>query len=188
MAVTNLDSLTLVNDLIVGGILELSVGVWDDLRSPLTRDKQGQSQKPDFDFTNMGLLFPQNNSGEIVYIINQIPHMWKIGSAIYPHIHWIQTGASFPVWKIDYRIYQEGADPTGGFTTLSVNTGIFTYVSGSLHQISYFSAIDMASITDVSAIIEIRLYRDDNVVSGDVLGKEFDIHYQKNKLGTIDQN
>lgn len=37
--------------------------------------------------------------------------------------------------------------------------------------------IDGSGITGVSSILDIKLYRDDNVVTGDVLVKEFDIHY-----------
>jgi len=66
----------------VGGVSISKVGmpgdsdiVWDDLRFPLTRDKQGQSDKPDFDFAGLGLLFPQNNNTEIVYLIAQFPHV-----------------------------------------------------------------------------------------------------------------
>ena len=45
---------------------------WDDFSVPLTRDKQGQSSKPDYDFTNLGLLFPQNDTAEIVYLVMQM--------------------------------------------------------------------------------------------------------------------
>ena len=38
---------------------------WDDLTGPLTRGLQGSADKPDFDYTNFGLLFPQNDTSEI---------------------------------------------------------------------------------------------------------------------------
>ena len=76
---------------------------WDDLRFPSTRIRQGATAKPDFDITNIGLLFPQDDATEIAYLLAQMPHDWKEGSAIYPHMHYIQSVAEQPVFKIDYK-------------------------------------------------------------------------------------
>lgn len=151
---------------------------WDDLRAPATTIRQGVSSKPDFDTTNIGLLFPQNDATEIAYIIMQFPHARKNGSSIRPHIHFVQDSASEPVFKIDYRWYKNGADPTGSFTTLTCDNMAFEYTSGSIMQICSFPEIDGTAIDTISSILEVKLYRDDNVVSGDVLVKEFDVHYQ----------
>lgn len=150
---------------------------WDDLKAPSTRIRQGATAKPDFDDTNMGLLFPQNDATEIGYIILQFPHAYKEGSNIRPHIHYVQDEVADPVFKFDYRWYNTDSDPSGSFTTLTQDDTAFVYSSGSLHQIATFPEIDGTGKT-LSSIIEIKLYRDDNVVSGDVLTKEFDIHYQ----------
>ncbi|GAG60190.1 unnamed protein product, partial [marine sediment metagenome] len=37
---------------------------------------------------------------------------------------------------------------------------------------------------DLSSIMDIKLYRDDNVAIGDVLTKEFDIHFRKDMSGS----
>ncbi len=158
--------------------------VYDDLRFPFTRDKQGQSAKPDFDFTNLGLLFPQNDATEIVYLIAQFLHSRKSGSNIYPHLHYVQDEAQEPVFKMDYRWHNNGDDPTGGFTTITASTFVFTYTSGSILQIVSFPAIDGSSINDVSSMMDIKFYRDDNVVGGDVLVKEFDIHFEIDTMGS----
>lgn len=165
-------------------ILHGNATVWDDLRYPFTESKLGTLDKPDFDYTNLGLLFPQNDATEKVYIIAQLSHAIKNLSEIRPHIHWIQSQASFPTWKMDYRIYSQGSTVPGGFNTVSVNTGVFTYPgSGSILQISIFPTIDI-SIYGLSAMIDIIIYRDDNVVTGDVLAKEFDIHAEFDSLGS----
>lgn len=157
---------------------------WDDLRFPATRLRQGATLKPDFDTTNMGLLFPQNDDTEIAYVIGQMPHSYALETELRPHIHYVQDEAQEPVFKMDYRIYKNGEDPTGGFTTITASTFAFVYTSGSIMQIVGFPAIDMTGIDTVSAIIEVKLYRDDNIVSGDVLVKEFDIHYQVDGEGS----
>lgn len=157
---------------------------WDDLRSPFTLVRRGALNKPDFDYTNLGLLFPQDDASEKIYLIMQLPHSLKLGSNIYPHIHWIQSQADFPIWKLDYRWYNQGNSPPS-FTTLSTNTGIVEYPgSGSISQYSAFAAIDGSGITALSSIFEAIIYRDDDVVSGDVLGKEFDFHYEKDSTGS----
>lgn len=157
---------------------------WTDARVPLTRDKQGQSSKPDYDFTNMGLLFPQNDATEIVYITLQAPHELR-NFEIKPHIHFVQSVAAQPVWKMDYRIIENGDnDALKAFGTLTAVSFAFTWVSGDLLQIAAFPAISITGLTSVSWMMDIKLYRDDNVVTGDVLGKEFDVHYQLDDWGS----
>lgn len=159
--------------------------MWDDLKFPFSKTKRGVTDKPDFDYTNVGLLFPQNDNTEKTYAIAQLPHAWKEGTIIHPHIHYIQDEAEIPVFKLDYRIYNNG-DTVPDFTTLSTANGngpVFSYTSGTILQIMGFPAIDMSGIR-ISAIMDIIVYRDDNVVTGDVLGKEFDIHYQIDSNGS----
>ena len=151
--------------------------MWEDLRFPATQTKQGNTLLPDFDYTNIGLLFPQNDDTEIAYIIAQIPHAWKLGSNIRPHIHFIQTSADIPIFKIDYKWYDNNGTVPATWTTIATTDCEFTWSSGSLLQICSFPEIDGSGITGVSSILDIKLYRDDNVVTGDVLVKEFDIHY-----------
>lgn len=63
---------------------------WDDLMLSLTTGQRGATALPDFDYTNVGYLFPKNEATEIIYLITQMPHRWKEGSTIYPHLHWVQ--------------------------------------------------------------------------------------------------
>lgn len=157
---------------------------WRDDKYPATLLRQGATLKPDFDTTNLGLLFPQNDATEIAYIISQINHEWVLESGLKPHIHYVQDEADEPVFKMDYRWYKNGADPTGGFTTITASTFAFTYTAGSILQIVSFPEISGSGIDTVSSILDIKLYRDDNVVTGDILVKEFDIHYQVDDRGS----
>ena len=68
--------------------IEYTDTYWTDLRIPFTQTRQGANTKPDFDTTNVGFLFPQNDTSEILYFIAQMPHSWKFETTIYPHIHW----------------------------------------------------------------------------------------------------
>jgi hypothetical protein len=157
---------------------------WEDLRFPATTQRQGATTKPDFDFTEFGLLFPQNDAAEVAYMIAQMPHSYKLGTAIKPHVYFVQTGATAPTFKIAYRWYENNGNPLPSFITLAATGLAFTYVSGNILQIATFPEIPGTGIDTLSSILDIALYRQDNVVTGDVLVKEFDIHYQIDSNGS----
>lgn len=85
---------------------------------------------------------------------------------------------------MDYRWYNNNDEVPSVWTTLSADDFKFEYTSGSILQIVDFPMIDSSHITGVSSIMDIKLYRDDDVVTGDVLLKEFDIHYQIDSNGS----
>lgn len=158
--------------------------VWDDLRFPFSRTMLGALNKPDFDYTNVGLLFPQNDATEIVYMIGQLPHGYDAGSDIKPHIHWQQSSASAPTWTLEYKWFNNGEAAPAAFTTVNATAQAFTYVSGNLAQISSWAAISGTGKKE-SSILLLKLYRNDNTVTGDVLAFEFDIHFQRDKRGSF---
>jgi len=164
---------------------------WDDFSVPLTRDKQGQSSKPDYDFTNLGLLFPRNDATEIAYGIIQMRHEKKLSTAIHLHLHYVQTSTIPPTFKVDYRWYNNGAEVPGSFTTLSTadgNKAVFSFPGSiSMLQIGVFPEIAAPESENVSSNFEFKLYRDDDVDPADVLAKYIDIHYQIDALGSDDE-
>lgn len=152
----------------------------DDMRFSATQLKQGATTKPDFDFTNIGLLFPQNDATEAIYIVAQMPHDRVADSDIVPHVHVRLAGAGQPVFKIDYKWYNKSAVTIpASFTTYTMNVNSATWSTGTISNTIYgASAISGVGKTS-SSIMIIKLYRDDNVYSGDILLDEFDIHYYK---------
>ena len=160
------------------------VYVWEDYPFPLTRAKQGILDKPDYDFTNMGMLFPQDDVTEIAYLQDHLPHAMRIGSPLRPHVHFNQTSGDTPVFKMDFRIFPIGGDPTGSFDTYTASTFGATYVSGTLFQVATFPEIPGDITFGLTPWVDIKLYRDDDVVSGDVVTKKFDLHYQKDSFGS----
>jgi len=176
---------SLEGDVVIGGNFTLSDTQWTDLKFPFTRDKQGQTSLPDFDFTNLGLLFPQNNETEEVYLIAQFGHDFKHGTDISPHIHFIQSNAAVPVFEMTYR-WENNGDTVGPWITIETEaTPVFSYVSGELRQILEFPFIDGSGIEGVSSMMDIIIRRQTgDGVTGDVLTKEFDIHYQIDALGS----
>lgn len=163
----------------------LSTPRWDDLVFPLNLTYVNPAtSKPDYDYTNMGLLFPQNIPTEIVYITVQMPHMWKEGSSINPHVHVIQNANQQAVFKMDYKWYNIGDAVPAGWTTHIMNQYAVPYTSGSLSQIIEASTMISGTGKTISSILKIKLYRDDNVYTGDILADQFDIHIQKDSFGS----
>jgi hypothetical protein len=91
---------------------------WTDKSQALTRGLLGALDKPDYDFVNLGLLFPQDDTSEVVYIIDQMDHRKALGTNIRLHIHYVQSEATQPTFKIDYKYYNNGGAIPGSFTTL----------------------------------------------------------------------
>lgn len=162
---------------------ELSLPRWDDLFFPFSQSKLGTNLKPDYDYNNNGLLFPRNDTSEYVLITVQMPHEWKEGSDIEPHIHYIQNQNLQPVFNLEYRWTNIGDVESGSWTTISLNVNNLPYTSGNLHQVLSGASISGAGKT-ISSILDIKLYRNDNVYVGDLLAKQFDIHYQKDSFGS----
>jgi len=157
---------------------------WNDLSVPLTQGKQGNTLKPDYDYTDLGHLFPQNDPDEIIYMTFQMPHYWKLGSVVYPHIHWHQEADQAPVFKIDYRWTNVGGAVSDTWVTYVMDVVTQPYTSGTLHQLNAGTGgIDGAG-KGISSELQVKLYRDDNAYSGDALATMFDIHIEIDAFGS----
>jgi hypothetical protein len=165
--------------------LRLSGGCWEDMRFPATRTLRGANSKPDFDYTNLGLLFPSGDTTEKIYISDQMPHAWVQEGEIRPHIHYVQDEAALPTFKLSYRIYNNG-DAVPDFQTMTTTTAAFPYTEGAILQILLFPAIQMGDY-GTSAWFDMILYREDEDVVGDVLFKGFDFHYPQDSFGSREE-
>ena len=86
---------------------------------------------------------------------------------------------------MQYRCYDIGS-LVPAYSSVLTSTGYSkTYVSGYLHQIVNFDPIDLASIVGNSAWFDVKIWRGDNVGTGDVLLKGFDLHILLNRIGSV---
>lgn len=154
---------------------------YDDWKFPLSQSKQGSNLKPDYDFTNNGYLFPQNNTAEVLYMSDLTSHRMQIKENMvwYPHMHYIQDEELIPVFEYRIKLTAPGKDEVA-FTSWIPTTGdlVFPWTGNTMHQIILFPAFDAYALgcTSIATIGDVQLRRNDNVVAGDVLGKQFDIH------------
>ena len=167
-----------MQDYTIKRVSELTALTWEDFRFPATQTKRGSNDLPDFDDREIGLLFPQNDISEIVYFIAQMPHDYALGTNLRPHIHFIQTSSLLPVFELIYRWYDNGSVVPAYSSAISTKKiAVMDYVSGDTLQILSFPEIDGSHIKGVSSVLDIYMYRNDDIIKSDVLYKEFDLHY-----------
>jgi hypothetical protein len=120
----------------------------------------------------------------------QLPHGYKLGTELRPHVHWAPTdnGVGDVVWGLEYTI--QVANAVFDATTTSEVTKA-SPAEAYHHEISAFDAIPglgSTAVNPTSAMLMGRIYRkgDDaaDTYASAVALLEFDIHYQANKAGT----
>ena len=156
---------------------------WDDLFGPLQTAKLGAVDKPPWDTTLDAYMFPRNDVTHILYMTLQLPHQWA-GTTVFPHVHWIQQRNETPVFKLDYKWSPIGGEVPAGWLTYTMDQLVKPYTSGNMHQISNGAAgIDGAG-KGMSSILQVRLYRDDNVYAASVPAMSLDVHYEIDSFGS----
>ena len=171
-----------------GELIERELGVhWDDLRFPVSAiNPPGQASDPDVDTSDGTLLFAASGV-EVVFVQAQLPHAWKQGSAISPHVHWCKTTSASGTlsWNMQYKLAEIGGTfgdfSTADKATLAISDGD----TANHHALSAFTDIVIPS-NSVSTMLLIKLYRDgdDDTYAADAKLLEFDIHYQIDSRGS----
>jgi hypothetical protein len=117
-----------------------------------------------------------------------MPHGYKIGSDIHPHVHWLpQTTSTGTVnWQLEYSI--ANINSVLGNTTTIQMPGVGAGIANT-HQLTDASpeTIDGSSLT-LSNMMLGRLFRDGGVGAdtfvGDAALMEFDLHFEKDTVGS----
>lgn len=173
--------------------LTLTGDCWDDTQVPALAFKTGATA-PGFEaFCPSGTLlcytFAGAGTDDQVYFTVQLPHSYKEGTDIYPHVHWAETATTGAgtnvVWGLEYS-WANVAGTFGAPSTIYVTNS----VSGTnwKHSLSSFPTITGTSKT-VSSILVCRMFRNANTATADDYDQSaaclgFDIHYQIDTLGS----
>jgi len=176
--------------------------VWDDLRFPATSVKVPPAKYPGFSqFLDDGassqgvfLLWFDATTEEEVYIIAQLPHGYKEGSDVYPHVHWTPAagGGAGEVasWGMEYTWANIGGD--FGATSIiyaNAHTPADASLVASRHYWTSFAALTGTNKT-ISSMLAIRLFRDaagtgeTDSYGGDAGLLEFDVHFEMDTIGS----
>lgn len=171
--------------------------VWDDLKGPLVKAKAPVADFPtyaqvaDDGAGSVGTFGYYFADGEYLFVTHQIPHDWKEGSTIYPHIHFETTSDVDPAdnFKFGYEYTWTNITADRAATTSGEDEDISTGVdSDTMHQIANIPTAGIAGTgKTISSIIVFRIYRaaavGDNYAD-DVIITDFDIHYEKDTIGS----
>lgn len=161
--------------------------VYDDFEIDLASLKSlGALAKPDFDVNNLTFDFPINDTTEMMGKAIETQHDWQEQDTIWFHLHYDQTQNLIPGFRIQYKIYNRGeAEPTT-WTRITSTGNLYSYTSGTIHNMLLFPAVLMTGKT-ISCIIKVKLYRYDNTYTGDCKVTRFAYHYKINTLGSKSQ-
>jgi hypothetical protein len=128
-----------------------------------------------------------------MYFVVQLPHDWKEGTKIYPHIHWVpsEAGASGPTvprWGLQYSWINLG-ETHSAYTTVNGTTTTTSEVL--VMSRTYITALGsgiVATGKQISSMLICRIFRDGDNVEDTYAGRagalEIDFHYEKNSMGS----
>ena len=161
--------------------------VWEDIRIADGQIRAGATAPSLATFVGGGLRtyqFLASAVNEVEFTI-QMPHSWKIGSTISPHIHWAPTSTDTNrvVWGFEYSWANIGSTFPSSTTVYTTN-----YAGGTAwkHTLSDFP--DITNTNSFSSAIVCRLFRLGTATEDDYPDPaafvEFDIHYEIDSLGT----
>jgi len=166
---------------------------WDDLRFPAQAiNPAGAVAAPAVDTTESGfpgtLLFDAGTV-EMIAGVAQIPHIWKVGSDLRPHIHWAKStsAAGRVIWHFYYRVLRRRGAPDAWVGPIVGVDELYTTDTAESEGITTFGNIPGSSL-DLSQMLCWKIYRkaDDagDTYAADARLHEFDIHYQTDSHGS----
>lgn len=178
-----------------------SLSNWDDFRVSIESTGMRGVKDPDYIqiFDNgsgstgiFAYAFHPSSEEEVFFSI-QMPHAWKEGTSVRPHIHWIgQTNGGVGqdvCWGLEYTVANIGS-VYGNTSIIYADTNYLEEdIVANKHYMTIFPFIDMTGLT-LSNMILCRLFRDAGSVGGvddypnDAVLLEFDLHYEIDSLGS----
>jgi hypothetical protein len=178
--------------LAIGAAPVLTDTTWDDLRFPAQGINPPGAASDPTRSTTTGILEFSGSADNVICGVAQMPHAWKEGSAISPHLHlrFPTSAASNTRWKLEYDIADVGGDFTNNSGTLT-DGGAITVANPEnvkKHVIADFADIAMTG-REVSAVVLWKISRLANSDAADnhtsaVELLEFDIHYEIDSMGS----
>lgn len=165
---------------------------WDDFRFPAAGiNPPGAAADPTRDTADGCFLFSGTNTN-VIAIQALMPHTWKTGSLVVPHVHWEKPtpAAGAVMWEFKYKVAEAGQPFPAQWTTLTASTpvsGTPDDNSAGRHLITSFGPVNLG-VGDVAPMLKILVSRlpGDAADTYNAAAKllEFDIHYLKDSAGS----
>lgn len=174
---------------------------YDDLKVPVSSTTKGGTKDPNWvilrdDGSSQGVFLQwfDKDAEEELYFTVQMPHQWKEGSEIYPHVHWVtksDVSSNKVVWGMEYTWANVG-DVLGTTTIITGSDPLAAYapVAAYEHAITPLGTITAAGKT-LSSMLVCRIFRQatngtDNFAADAGL-LEIDFHFQIDSDGSNEE-
>ena len=168
--------------------------VWDDVRIPGHSVQKGASAPDLAAFLGAGNLLINRFDGgvttEQIYFTVQLPHSYKEGTDIIPHVHWapVDTNGGAVKWQLEYSWGNREGGAFPAVTTISTTDTAAGTAWG--HQRAMFSAITGTS-KEYSSMLVCRLFRNpadgDDTYGSDAAFLEIDFHCENDTVGSREE-
>jgi len=177
---------------------------WDDLYAYIDQGT-GPAQLTYEAYRNTGfyMRFFRHNQDDAIFMTYQLPHMWDVGTAVYPHMHYIAMASGSGNVVFDYAYSWVNVHSV----LPAANGWISGSVSASLNPSHQYqqSALTFGEMlpdgNHESSIIVFKVERRGSTNASDTYSASkdhgtaaanvgvlfFDLHYQKIKAGTVTQ-
>ena len=165
--------------------------IWEDVRVPVTSIRIGAAKIPGFEtfLTTLGILWFADNAEEQAYFAVQMPHGYKEGSDLFPHVHWTvaSTNAGQVDWFLTYT-WSNRFDSFPAETTITM-PGTSSEVANQ-HLRTDDITMDGTG-KKFSNMLVCRISRDggqgNDTLVGDAGLLEVDFHYNADSLGSREE-
>jgi hypothetical protein len=159
--------------------------VFDDLFFPFETGESGVTNIPVFVADSSYYTFTVDTTGVskcIKYFTIQLPHSWKEGSTIYPHVHYKhETAVGTPKFIMKYKWYNTGESTAFGWNWYKMEAT--TGTDNNTVQMSYNSSGGISgSGKTISSILICQVYL--SATPANVNAYQFDIHIEMDRLGS----
>lgn len=141
-------------------------------------------------FKNGVYLWSFANSKEVFFTV-QMPHSYKEGTTIYPHVHWSASVAASSTLQVGWNLEYTWANHKDVFGTTSTATGStcvdYSTLSYSAQQHLITPLTDISGSRTLSSFLICRLYRsatDTYAGTGTVFLLGIDFHYEMDTQGS----
>lgn len=171
---------------------------WDDLR--VTLDKGSNAATLDYFSGSSGpqIWYFRNNEGvESMSFTVQLPHNWKEGTTIYPHIHWTpkNSGSGNVQWNLEYSWANYDSVSPEVFPAITTSTvvanGPFTANTHLITPLTTGNTGLDATGKKISSILICRIWRNSSSAADTYNANAgllfLDFHYQIDGTGSRQQ-
>jgi hypothetical protein len=177
------------DDTVIVADLRIVNTIYDDLIVAIT-PKAGVSPKLiDFNSGDLQVYgFGEGVKVEKLFFTIKLPHRYKVGTDIFPHIHWspVDNSGGDVLWELEYQYGKIGDVFSNSITTSVVQAAGDTAWK---HNLAFFDVIDGSDL-HVNTIIVGRITRRSQAIEDTYLGDaaflQFDFHIEVDGVGSGD--